>query len=92
MDMVEQGAAAAGERGEHPHVPNAAGGSHGPLAERLFGERKNSMNLAHQNLIDISTVIAMFVVIGMFLLLFEPRYPKKTYLASLIPCMVCGSR
>lgn len=50
------------------------------------------MNLAHQNLIDISTVIAMFVVIGMFLLLFEPRYPKKTYLASLIPCMVCGSR
>lgn len=45
------------------------------------------MNLAHQNLVDISTVIAMFVVIGMFLILFEPRYPKKAYLASLVPCM-----
>lgn len=27
----------------------------------------------------------MFVVIIMFLFLFEPRYPRKTYLASLIP-------
>lgn len=45
------------------------------------------MNLAHQNLVDLSTVIAMFVVIGMFLILFESRYPKKVYLASLLPFM-----
>lgn len=46
------------------------------------------MNLEYQYLLDISTAISSFVVIGIFLILFESRYPKKKYLASLIPFMV----
>ncbi|MDO4314537.1 MAG: GHKL domain-containing protein [Oscillospiraceae bacterium] len=45
------------------------------------------MNLVYQNLVDLSVVIAMFVAIWIFLILSESRYPKKVYLASLIPCM-----
>lgn len=47
------------------------------------------LNLSHQYLIDWSTTISMFVVILVFLFLFEPRYPTKTYLKSLIPFLVC---
>lgn len=43
------------------------------------------MNLQYQHLIDFTTMIAMFVVIVMFLLLFEPRCSKKVYYVSLIP-------
>lgn len=43
------------------------------------------MNLPYQNLLDLSTAVSMFVVIIMFLFLFESRYPRKTYYASLIP-------
>ena len=46
------------------------------------------MNLEYQYLLDISTAISSFVVIAIFLLLFESRYPKKKYLASLIPFMI----
>jgi len=47
------------------------------------------LNLTHQYLIDWSTTISMFVVVFMFLFLFESRYPNKKYLASLIPFMIC---
>ena len=47
------------------------------------------LNLTHQYLIDWSTTISMFVVIIMFLFLFESRYPKKKYFASLIPFSIC---
>lgn len=47
------------------------------------------LNLSHQYLIDWSTSISMFVVVLMFLFLFESRYPTKTYLKSLIPFLVC---
>lgn len=46
------------------------------------------MNLEYQSLLDLSTAISSFVVIAIFLLLFESRYPKKTYLASLIPFLL----
>ncbi len=46
------------------------------------------LNLTHQYLIDWSTTVSMFVVIILFLFLFESRYPKKKYLASLIPFLV----
>ena len=46
------------------------------------------LNLTHQYLIDWSTTISMFVVIILFLFLFESRYPKKKYLASLIPFLI----
>lgn len=46
------------------------------------------MNLEYQYLLDISTAISSFVVITIFLFLFESRYPLKKYLASLIPFMV----
>lgn len=46
------------------------------------------MNLQYQNLLDLSTAISMFVVIFLFLFLFESRYSKKVYYASLIPFMV----
>lgn len=47
------------------------------------------LNLSHQYLIDWSTAISMFVVVLMFLFLSESRYPKKKYLASMIPFLVC---
>ena len=43
------------------------------------------MNLQYQHLLDYSTMISMFVVVIIFLLLFEPRCSKKAYCASLIP-------
>lgn len=43
------------------------------------------LNLSHQYLIDISTVISMFIVILMFVSLFESRYSKGKYFATLIP-------
>ena len=46
------------------------------------------MNLAHQDLFDLSAVFGMIVVIFLFLILFESRYPTKIYLASLIPFMI----
>ena len=46
------------------------------------------LNLTHQYLIDYSTTISMFVVIILFLFLFESRYPKKKYLTSLIPFLL----
>lgn len=46
------------------------------------------MNLEYQYLLDISNAISSFVVIAIFLILFEARYPKKKYLASLIPFMI----
>ena len=46
------------------------------------------MNLEYQYLLDLSTAISSFVVILIFMILFESRYAKKTYLASLIPFMV----
>jgi len=46
------------------------------------------LNLTHQYLIDWSTTVSMFVVIILFLFLFESRYPKKKYLASLIPFLL----
>ena len=46
------------------------------------------MNLAHQNLFDLSAILGMIVVIFLFLILFESRYPTKIYLASLIPFMI----
>ena len=46
------------------------------------------LNLTHQYLIDWSTTVSMFVVIILFLFLFESRYTKKKYLASLIPFVI----
>ena len=46
------------------------------------------LNLTHQYLIDWSTTVSMFVVIILFLFLFESRYTKKKYLASLIPFLI----
>jgi len=46
------------------------------------------VNLPYQYLIDISTAISTFVIIAIFLLLFESRYPRKKYLASLIPFLI----
>lgn len=46
------------------------------------------MNLEYQHLLDISTAMSSFVVIAVFLLLFESRYPKKKYLTSLIPFLI----
>ncbi len=46
------------------------------------------MNLPYQHLIDLTSAISAFVVIFLFLFLFESRYPTKKYLASLIPFMV----
>jgi len=43
------------------------------------------MNLPYQNLLDISAAISSFVVVLLFLFLFESRYQKKAYLCSLIP-------
>ena len=37
------------------------------------------MNLPYQNLLDLSAALSMFVVIIIFLFLFESRYPNKTY-------------
>lgn len=45
------------------------------------------MNLQYQYLLDLTTAICMFVVMAALLILFEPRYPKKIYYASLIPFM-----
>lgn len=42
------------------------------------------MNLHYQYLLDWSTTLAMFVVIALFLILFEPRCSQKTYAVSLI--------
>lgn len=41
------------------------------------------MHLQYQYLIDLSTVLSMFVVIAVFLMLFESRYSRKTYVVSL---------
>lgn len=46
------------------------------------------LNLSHQYLLDWSTTISMFVVVIMFLFLFESRFPKRKYLSSLIPFMI----
>lgn len=46
------------------------------------------MNLQYQYLIDLSTAICMFVVIFIFLILFEARCSKKIFLASLIPFLI----
>lgn len=46
------------------------------------------MNLQYQYLIDLSTSISMFVVILVFLMLFEPRCSKKAYIISLAVFMV----
>jgi len=46
------------------------------------------MNLRYQYLVDISTVVCLFVVIGIFIALFESRYSKKIYLASLAAFMI----
>lgn len=43
------------------------------------------MNLEYQALFDLSAVLGMLVVVFLFLILFESRYPTKVYLASLIP-------
>ena len=45
------------------------------------------MNLQYQHLIDYTTVICMFIIVLIFLLLFEPRCSKRGYYASLIPVM-----
>lgn len=45
------------------------------------------MPLQYQSLIEWSAAISMFVVIVIFLILFEPRYSLKRYLCSLIPFM-----
>lgn len=43
------------------------------------------MNLQYQNLIDWSTSLSLFVVIFIFLMLFEPRCSKRAYVLSLLP-------
>lgn len=43
------------------------------------------MDLKYGYLIELSTAICMFVVVFIFLILFESRYSKKRFLASLIP-------
>ena len=45
------------------------------------------LNLQYQHLIDYTTVICMFIIVLIFLLLFEPRCSKRVYYASLIPVM-----
>lgn len=45
------------------------------------------MNLRYQFLIDWSTSLSMFVVIAIFLMLFESRYARKRFYCSLIPFM-----
>lgn len=45
------------------------------------------MELIYQNLFNATIILSMFMCIGQFLILFESRYPKKVYLASLIPAM-----
>ena len=45
------------------------------------------LNLQYQHLIDYPTVICMFIIVLIFLLLFEPRCSKRVYYASLIPVM-----
>lgn len=42
------------------------------------------MNLPYQYLVNLSTAIAMFEVIAIFLILFESRYSKKSYVVTLI--------
>lgn len=37
------------------------------------------MNLQYQHLIDYTTVICMFIIVLIFLLLFEPRCSKRVY-------------
>ncbi|MBQ3103101.1 MAG: GHKL domain-containing protein [Oscillospiraceae bacterium] len=46
------------------------------------------MNLPYQHLIDISTMISTFVVILLFLMVFEHRWEKRVYLRSLIPFLI----
>lgn len=46
------------------------------------------MNLPYQHMIDVTSAISAFVVVFIFLILFESRYPRKKYLASLIPFMI----
>ena len=43
------------------------------------------MNLGHQYLVDLSAALSMFVIIVIFLFLFEPRCSKKVYYGTLIP-------
>nr|WP_325199080.1 GHKL domain-containing protein [uncultured Oscillibacter sp.] len=45
------------------------------------------MSLQYQHLIDLTTAICMFVVVFIFLILFEPRCPKKIYYVSLVSFM-----
>lgn len=46
------------------------------------------MKLHYQSLFDVTVSIALFVVIGMFLILFEPRHSTKRFLCSLIPFLL----
>jgi len=46
------------------------------------------LNFLYQNLVDLSDAIALFVVIGTFLFLFEPRWPRRKFLVSLILFMI----
>ena len=57
----------------------------GRRPDRLLERTGKAWDLTCQYLINVSTVISMSVVIGMFLLFFESRYPKKIYLVSRIP-------
>lgn len=45
------------------------------------------MNLGHQYLVDLSAALSMFVIIVIFLFLFEPRCSKRVYYGTLIPFM-----
>jgi len=44
--------------------------------------------MAYQTVFDLSALLCMPVVILAFLAVFEPRYPKPVYLASLIPFLI----
>lgn len=46
------------------------------------------MNLQYQYLIDLSTSVSMFVVMMLFLILFEPRCSKKAFFLSLVFFMI----
>lgn len=46
------------------------------------------MNLPYQNLIDMTSALSAFVVIFIYLMLSRSRYPRKTYLKSLIPFLI----
>lgn len=45
------------------------------------------LNLKYQYLVDATTAVSMFVSLFLFMILFEPRFSRKRYLASLIPFM-----